>query len=110
MEATERSISAQMMTSVRPAAMMPMLADWSRMFIMFETVKKFSAVMERKTINKMSAKVEAVLGKARRDERGDAVSPTRTGGGASPDIRFHLIAHRFSPPLPHASYAAVLVA
>ena len=82
MEATERSISAQMMTSVRPAAMMPMFDDWSRMFIMFETVKKFSAVMERKRISRMSARMRPYLEKP--DATSEAMSYPPLAPAAEP--------------------------
>jgi len=57
MEATERSISAQIMTSVNPAAIIPILEAWSKTFMIFESVRKFSAVIERKTIKITSAKI-----------------------------------------------------
>ena len=40
-EPIERSISAAIITTVSPAAMIPMFAAWSRMFQMFEVVKKY---------------------------------------------------------------------
>ena len=40
-EPMERSISAAIITTVRPAAMMPTFADCSRMFQMLAVVKKY---------------------------------------------------------------------
>ena len=40
-EPIERSISAAIITTVSPAAMIPMFADWRKMFQMFSSVKKY---------------------------------------------------------------------